>query len=618
MKSQDILQHFFNFGAFSAFEYFGAHIITKTIQGVRSQGVMFRLYAPNATQVSVIGDFNQWTPTKHVMQLVHEYGIYELFISGLKPGTTYKYAFKNAHGVLVHKADPYGFASELRPKTASVVTEQKYRWKDQKYLANRSRNLDQPLSIYEVHLGSWKKPSDHEFYSYEEIADQLIPYVIDHGFTHIELMPITQHPFDGSWGYQATGFLAVDSRYGTVKQFKTMIDRFHQAGIGVILDYVLVHFANDGFGLFEFDGTKLYEYFDPQRTFSQWGSPQFDLSKPVVRSLLFSGVNYFLENFHIDGIRIDAVSNIVYWDGNAQRGDNSGGIAFLKDLNYFVHQYHPNVMMIAEDSTAFSGVTRPVGDGGLGFDYKWDMGWMNDTLKFYGKDPVFKYYDHHQLTFSMHYFYSDRFLLPLSHDEVVHGKGTILNKMWGNYDEKFALVRNLYTYQYLHPGKKLNFMSNEFASFDEWDEKKSLPWFFTNYPKHDSIRQLFKDLNQLYRQEKVLYHDEYNPVNFRWLMVNNAYDSVYAFQRKIGDELIICVFNMKGNYYNDYDIGVEEPGIYQEVLNSDDKKYSGWHHIQNGVIHTQARPGIENKPYRLTIKLGSFAAIVLKRMKVEN
>ena len=425
------------------------------------RGFVFRLYAPNASHVFVIGNFNQWKAKDNPMQKVHEWGIYEAFIPNAKLGDRYKYQFKNSYGVQVQKADPFAFQSELRPLTASVIaTYQGFVWRDDAYLANRNRNFDRPMAIYEVHLGSWKKPEKDEFFSYEDMADQLIPYVLEHGFTHIELMPLTQHPFDGSWGYQTTGFHSVDSRYGSIKGLMTFVDRCHQVGLGVILDFVVVHFANDGFGLHEFDGSKLYEYFDPRRTFSQWGSPQFDLSKPAVRSMLFSSINYFISLFHLDGIRLDAVSNIVYWNGNFQQGNNLGGIAFVRDLNAYIHTHHPTVMTIAEDSTAFPGVTRPVELGGLGFDYKWDMGWMNDTLKYYGKDFVFKFYDHHKLTFSMHYFYSDNFMLPLSHDEVVHGKGAILNKMWGNYDEKFALLRNLYTYQWMHPGKKLIFMGN--------------------------------------------------------------------------------------------------------------------------------------------------------------
>ena len=619
MLAKEIINHFFNFGSFQSYEYFGVHPMTKTKDGKKLTGFVFRLYAPNATEVFVVGDFNLWKAQDHPMEKVHEWGIYEAFVANAKLGDRYKYQFKNTYGVVVQKADPYAFEAEVRPLTASVVTTyQGFQWHDEAYLANRNRNFDRPMAIYEVHLGSWKKPEKKEFFSYEDMAEQLIPYVLEHGFTHIELMPLTQHPFDGSWGYQTTGFHAVDSRYGSLNGLMTFIDRCHQVGLGVILDFVVVHFASDGFGLHEFDGSKLYEYFDPRRTFSQWGSPQFDLSKPVVRSMLFSSINYFISMFHLDGIRIDAVSNIVYWDGNTQQGENSGGIAFIRDLNSFIHTYHPTVMSIAEDSTSFSGVTRPVELGGLGFDYKWDMGWMNDTLKYYGVDFVYKFYDHHKLTFSMHYFYSDNFMLPLSHDEVVHGKGTIVNKMWGNYDEKFALLRNLYTYQWMHPGKKLIFMGNEIASFDEWSEKKSLPWFFTQYPKHDSVRTLFKDLNRIYKQEPSLHVEEHNPARFRWLMVDNRQDNIYVFERKVNHSTIIIVLNMKGNYYNDYDIGVFEPGTYQEILNSDNEIYSGWHRINKNPLLTKRQSGPEGKPHTLTLTIGSFAAIVLKKISEDT
>jgi 1,4-alpha-glucan branching enzyme len=619
MLAKEIINHFFNFGSFQSYEYFGVHPMTKTKDGKKLTGFVFRLYAPNATEVFVVGDFNLWKAQDHPMEKVHEWGIYEAFVTSAKLGDRYKYQFKNTYGFVVQKADPYAFEAEVRPLTASVVTTyQGFQWHDEAYLANRNRNFDRPMAIYEVHLGSWKKPEKKEFFSYEDMAEQLIPYVLEHGFTHIELMPLTQHPFDGSWGYQTTGFHAVDSRYGSLKGLMTFIDRCHQVGLGVILDFVVVHFASDDFGLHEFDGSKLYEYFDPRRTFSQWGSPQFDLSKPVVRSMFFSSINYFISMFHLDGIRIDAVSNIVYWDGNTQQGENSGGIAFIRDLNSFIHTYHPTVMSIAEDSTSFGGVTRPVELGGLGFDYKWDMGWMNDTLKYYGVDFVYKFYDHHKLTFSMHYFYSDNFMLPLSHDEVVHGKGTIVNKMWGNYDEKFALLRNLYTYQWMHPGKKLIFMGNEIASFDEWSEKKSLPWFFTQYPKHDSVRTLFKDLNRIYKQEPSLHVEEHNPARFRWLMVDNRQDNIYVFERKVNQSTIIIVLNMKGNYYNDYDIGVFEPGTYQEILNSDNEIYSGWHRINKNPLLTKLQSGPEGKPHTLTLTIGSFAAIVLKKISEDT
>ena len=611
MDNNAIINEFLTTGSFFASHYFGVHPHQQIIQGKTHQGFIFRLYVPNAKEVFLLGDFNRWQLGKTPMQKVHDWGIFEVFLTEAKRYQTYKYAFYNIWGVLVYKADPYAVFAEKRPLTASVIEVQDpFEWQDQSYLQARTRNFDSPMSIYEVHLGSWKKSDTGTYLSFKALQETLIPYVLAMGFTHIELMPMTQYPYEGSWGYQATGFTALDSSFGSIQDFKNFVNACHKANIGIIVDYVVVHFANDDFGLIEFDGSKLYEYFDPQKTYSQWGSPQFDFMKPAVRSLLFSGIQTFIEAYHIDGIRIDAVSNIVYWEGNHSKGANLGGIQFLKDLNHSIHQQFPTVMMIAEDSTAFPGVTKPVEAGGLGFDYKWDMGWMNDTLKYYGLDQIYKFYDHHKLTFSMHYFYSENFMLPLSHDEVVHGKGTILNKMWGNYDDKFALLRNLYTYQFMHPGKKLNFMGNEFASFDEWDEKKSLPWFFLQYPKHANISDLLKDLNQLYRQEKSLHVEEHNPAHFQWLMADNYYDNVYIFKRTFETNSIICVFNMKGNYYNRYDIVVPEKGTYQEILNSDHLKYGGW----NNVNSTLCEARFEQGQYKITMTIGSFAAIVLKKV----
>ena len=440
------LLEFYYGHALDAYEYFGAHFYTieKEVEEmipakrknskakvlthkVLTKVVTFRLYAPHATDVSVIGEFNQWDPFAHPMKKIDDGGVYEVTIENLQNYQSYKYRFRDATGQMVEKADPYAFFSDMRPSSASRLFDvEGFIWHDKPYIQQRTRGFDKPMSIYEVHLGSWKGKVDGRFLSYEEIADYLIPYILENGFTHVEIMPITQYPFDGSWGYQATGFYSVDSRYGNPMQLMSFVDRLHQAGIGVILDYVVVHFASDAFGLINFDGTRMYEYSDPQNTFSQWGSPQFDLGKDPVRSFLLSAINYFVSYFHFDGIRIDAVSNIIFYDGNKARGENTGGTEFLRRLNGKLHHLHPQLMTIAEDSSDFGGVTRPLEYGGLGFDYKWDLGWMNDTLKYYSKDPVYKKYDHHKLTFSMAYFYSENFMLPLSHDEVVHGKGTII------------------------------------------------------------------------------------------------------------------------------------------------------------------------------------------------
>ena len=459
------------------------------------------------------------------------------------------------------------------------------------------------MSIYEMHLGSWLRSHGSRFSSYEEIADELIPYIKGMGYTHIEVMPIVAHPFTGSWGYQATGFYSVDPRYGNPHQLMSLIDRLHQAGIGVIVDFAPVHFATDSWALADYDGGYLFEYNNEHRI-SPWGSYQFDLGKDPVRSFLMSAVNYFVEYFHADGIRIDAVSNLIFWNGNKNDGANDGAIEFIKRLNGKMHLYHDKVMMIAEDSSDFPGVTKPTEQNGLGFDYKWDLGWMNDTLKYYALDQVYKKYDHNKLTFSMAYFYSDNFLLPFSHDEVVHGKGTLLNKMWGDYYQKFAMLRNLITYQFGHPGKKLNFMGNEFASFDEWNENKSLPWELKQYPAHDSISRLYHDLNLIYQNHPAMYKEEHNPERFKWLIVDNSNDSVFAFTRRIDDDVLIFVYNMTTNYYEKFGIPVEKEGIYEEIFNSDKDIYGGANQYNGAPIDTFY--GF------LNIKLASMGAAIFR------
>ena len=594
-----------------AHNYFGAHFETKD----KVEGVTFRLYAPSAWDVSVIGDFNSWDVGAHKMNRIDDSGVWEVFIPGVKNYQSYKYHFKNAKGVYVDKADPYAFFSEHRPGTCSKIFDNRnFAWHDDSWLKKRTRNFDKPMSIYEMHLGSWyEKQADGSYLSYEQIADYLIPYIKGMGYTHVEFMPLVQHPFDGSWGYQATGFFSVDSRYGNPFQLMSLIDRLHQAGIGCIIDFAPVHFATDEWALVEFDGTYLYEYSNEYRV-SPWGSYQFDLGKDPVRSFLMSAMNYFLDYFHFDGVRVDAVSNIVYYNGDSSIGENGGAVEFIKRLNAKLHIAHDSIMMIAEDSTAFNGTTKPTEQGGLGFDYKWDLGWMNDTLKYYSLDPVYKKYDHNKLTFSMAYFYSDNFMLPLSHDEVVHGKGTIINKMWGTYEQKFALVRNLYTYQFAHPGKKLNFMGNEFASFDEWTEAKGLPWSVKTYPVHDSITRMVKDLNFIYQNEKAMYFEEHNPAHFRWLMVDNNTQSIFAFERKAGENCLVFVFNMTTNYYDNVRIPMLTDGTYKEIFNSDKDVYSGWGQY-NGLPLKTGEGSFEGLPYHLDIKLACLGACIFKKIK---
>lgn len=625
-----LLYDYLNGQCIEAFNYFGAHFVKREIETeilvplkknpektkkskvmTTVEGVVFRLYAPMAEDVSVIGDFNNWDCKIHKMEKIDEAGVFEIFIPNLHNYSFYKYHFKDARGVYVDKADPFAFFSEYRPGSCSrLFNIDGFIWHDRPFLKHRTRNFDQPMSIYEMHLGSWKGKIDNRNLSYEEIADFLIPYLKALGYTHVEIMPITQYPFDGSWGYQSTGFYSVDSRYGNPMQLMSFVDRLHQAGIGVILDFAPVHFATDEFALCHFDGTCLYEY-DNEHKYSPWGSLQFDLGKDPVRSFLMSAMNYFIEYCHFDGIRVDAVSNIVYWEGNKNSGENYGATEFIRRLNGKMHILHDSVMMIAEDSTDFTGVTKPLEYGGLGFDYKWDLGWMNDTLKYYGLDPIYKKYEHNKITFSMAYFFSENFLLPLSHDEVVHGKGTIINKMFGDYDTKFALIRNLYTYQFAHPGKKLNFMGNELASFDEWNENKSLPWELKRYPKHDSVSRLVRDLNLIYRHEPAMYFEEYNPVHYNWLMVDNKDQSVFAFERRVGDSHLIFIFNMTPNYYESYDIGVTREGTYQEIFNSDKDVYGG-SNAYNGLDLVTSNGGPENKPFKISVKLAPYAGIILK------
>ena len=598
-----------------AHNYFGAHFVDKE-NG--EHGVVFRLYAPCADDVSVIGDWNNWDVTAHKMNRIDDCGVWEVYIPNLCNYQCYKFHFRNAKGEYVDKADPYAFYSENRPGTCSRLFDNRnFAWHDDDWLHQRSRNFDRPMSIYEMHLGSWfGKASDGHTLSYEEIADQLIPYINGMGYTHVEIMPIVQHPFDGSWGYQATGFFSVDSKYGNPFQLMSLIDRLHQAGIGVIIDFAPVHFATDKWALAEYDGTHLFEY-DNQWRVSPWGSFQFDLGKDPVRSFLMSAMNYFVDYFHFDGIRVDAVSNIIYYNGDCSIGLNEGAVEFIKRLNAKMHIAHDSVMMIAEDSTAFAGTTRPTEYGGLGFDYKWDLGWMNDTLKYYSLDPIYKKYDHNKLTFSMAYFYADNFMLPLSHDEVVHGKGTIINKMWGDYDNKFALVRNLYCYQFAHPGKKLNFMGNELGTFDEWNETKGLQWDLKRFPKHDSVTRLVKDLNFIYRAYKPMYFEEHNPVHFNWLMVDNADQSVFAFEREAEGEVLVFVFNMTPNYYEYINIPLLHDGMYEEILNSDKDIYGG--NNQYNGMPCEAFPGsFEGKPFHMTIKLGGLSACIFKRLPAQK
>ena len=607
------LDSFLNGTELYAYSYFGAHRIT--VSG--KKGVVFRVYAPMAKNVFLIGDFNEWGQYNSQMEKVSHHGIYEIFVPGVRNFSLYKYRIVKQDGNVHEKMDPYEVMHEFRPGSCSkVFATPKYKWEDREFIRQRTNNIDKPMTIYEAHIGSFRKPQDKDYYSYEEMIDVLVPYLVEYGFTHVELMPLTYHPFDGSWGYQSLGFYSIDSRYGNPYQLKMLINALHKAGIGVILDFVPLHFATDGYGILEFDGSPLYEYSD-DRKFSPWGSAQFDLGKDPVRSFLMSSINYFFKEFHFDGARIDAVSNIIFYAGDKSRGVNDGAHEFIKRANSLLKKENKTIMMIAEDSSDFYGVTKPLSEGGLGFDYKWDLGWMNDTLKYYASDPYFRGQLHGMITFSMMYFYNENFIMPLSHDEVVHGKASMMNKMWGDYDARFAAVRNLFTYQYMHPGKKLNFMGNELAVWDEWNPERQFPRVFEEMENHLGVRRLFKDLNKVYREEKALFARDYDVRNFRWLRLWAWNECVFVFERFFEESHVICVINNSPIAYDNYEIEIRDEGYLLELINSSNAKYMGpTAEIDCGVRH-DVHPTTRDAelPYGFNISLKPYMAAIYKLIK---
>jgi 1,4-alpha-glucan branching enzyme len=592
-----------------AFKYFGAHFTSR----FGKSGVLFSLYAPNAKEIEIIGDFNGWVGFAHKMKrLKNDSSIWQLFIPGVENYARYKYHILGCDNIWRDKADPYGFFAEKNPATASKVFDiENFPWKDNDFIESRDKNITRPMNIYEVHLGSWRKKGDNDYYSYEEIAHDLIEYVKANEFTHIELMPLLEHPFDGSWGYQCTGYFSATSRYGNPKQLMYFIDQCHQNNIGVIIDFVPVHFVKDAHGLHILDGGCVYEYEDEFRRYSEWGSVNFNLYKDEVRSFLISSVAFWIEYFHVDGVRFDAVSNLIYWSGRKDYGVNEGALSYIKRSNYLIAKHYPSVMLIAEDSSDFQGVCKPTFENGLGFDYKWDLGWMNDTLRYYGLDPIYRKYKHNQITFSMHYFYSERFILPLSHDEVVHLKASIVNKMWGDYYDKFAQARNLYAYMFFHPGKKLNFMGNEFAMMDEWMETKELSWNLYNYDTHRGLNRLLVDLNKVYKFETALHNNEYDSSKFKWIVANNCDQSIYVFSRFNDTSKLVMIINMTPQSYTDYELGVPWEGTYQEIINTDRDVYGG-SNIANYENMIAKEEPLHHQPYRIKLKIASFAAILLK------
>lgn len=603
-----------------------------------TDGVWFSVWAPGVRQVSVIGDFNSWDKSANALVPIGSSGVWSAFVAGAKLGQTYKYHIVSHEGYVVDKADPFAFYSETPPQTGSVIWDHHYSWGDQKWMRERGERQasDQATSIYEVHLGSWRrKPEDgNRSLTYRELAEQLPDYVRDMGFTHVELMPVMEHPFYGSWGYQTTGYFAPTSRYGTPQDFMYLVDRLHQAGIGVILDWVPSHFPADVHSLGHFNGSALFEHSDPRQGFHpDWNSLIFNYSRHEVRSFLISSAIFWLDRFHIDGLRVDAVASMLYLDYSRKEGEwvpnafggreNLDAIEFMRQLNEAVYHDFPDVHTIAEESTAWPRVSAPTYLGGLGFGMKWDMGWMHDTLEYFKKDPVHRKFHHNQLTFRMIYAFNENFVLSLSHDEVVHGKGSMIGKMSGDEWQKFANLRTLYSYMYAQPGKKLIFMGDEFAQWAEWDHERSLDWHLLSEGlaegRHRGMKDLVRDLNLLYRNENALHDLDFSERGFEWLDAGDVANSVISFFRKSEStgEKILCVFNLTPIPRANYRLGVNEPGLWREIFNSDAREYGGSGHGNFGGAQTHPVPA-HNRLHSLTLTLPPLGALFLKHEKPDR
>ncbi len=627
---RDHIQLFFDGDAIRAYEFFGSHV--ENWDG--KQGVVFRVWAPNALSVSVVGDFNGWDQDANYMYKISEGGIWELFIEGIGEYAIYKYCVETPWSEKLLKTDPFAFHCQTRPDNASrVFSLGNHQWRDADWFEykNQNNHFEQPLNIYEMHAGSWRKYTDGNTFSYQKLADELIPYVKEMGYTHIEFMPITEYPFDGSWGYQVTGYFAPTSRYGSPDDLMEFIDRCHNEGIGVIIDWVPAHFPKDAHGLGRFDGVHCFEYEDSRKgEHKEWGTYVFDFARYEVVSFLISSAMFWIDKYHVDGIRVDAVASMLYLDYNRKDGEwvanKYGGkehleaVEFLKRLNTVVHMYHPTVMMIAEESTSWPMVTRPVYDGGLGFDYKWNMGWMNDMLHYMSLDPLWRPFNHDNLTFSFLYAFSEKFLLPISHDEVVYGKGSLINKMPGDYDTKFAGVRVFYSYMMAHPGKKLTFMGTELGQFDEWNVNEELQWGLLEYEKHQKLNKFFADMNKFYKDHACMHQVDFNWEGFNWIHHDDYTQSIIAFRRidKDGND-VIAVCNFQPMFRHNYRIGVTQYGVYNTIFNTDDDQYGGYGCANNPIDIMTDEEGCHGLDQSIVINIPPMSAMFFKCVKpMEN
>lgn len=610
----------------SAYKFMGAHFVTEN----RKRGVRFTTWAPRSSKIYVIGDFNNWElKEEYSMKKINERGIWSLFLPKLEEGIKYKFAVVNECGNnTVYKADPYAFKSELRPNTASVLTKIKsFRWGDKRWLNKREKEgLDnKPMNIYELHLGSWKR-KDGEFMTYEEISELLVEYIKEMGYTHVEFMPINEHPLDDSWGYQGVGYYSVTSRYGDLNGLKALINKLHKNNIGVLLDWVPSHFCKDEHGLFMFDGSPTYEYEAWWKANNEgWGTCNFDLGRPEVKSFLFSNAMYWINEFHIDGLRVDAVSNMLYldygreygeWEPNIYGGNgNLEAIAFLKELNTIIKKEGKGAITVAEESTSWEGITKPVEEDGLGFDYKWNMGWMNDTLSYIELDPIYRKYHHNKMNFSMMYNYSEKFILPISHDEVVHGKKSLINKMWGDDWKKYAGLRLYASFMMGHPGKKLMFMGCEFGQFVEWREWEELQWnVIEEFDIHRKTKEYFKALNHFYLENSSLWSLDYEEEGFKWIDADNSEESVLSFIRigKNKKEKLIFICNFTPEVYYDFKVGVPGLGEYVEVFNSDSLEFGGAGNIMGDSILKATEESFKDFDYSISVKVPPLGTLVLK------